>query len=251
MKATFFVVASDLERWPRARERAEELVRAGHELASHTWSHPYALTRLGAEAIAEEIDRAHRLLSEVRGIPVAGFRAPGYTQTDTVLALLEDRGYLYDSSLFPCPPYYLAKAAVLGWMGLRGRRSESILDRPSVMWERRHPHMRLGLVEVPMTVLGPVRFPLIGTSLIAAGERGYGMLRPFVKREPFVNLEFHAVDLMNLEEDGLARGLKPQRDLGVAVAAKRALFQRVVGELHEDWGIETLEALAPRLAAEP
>ena len=58
VKATFFVVASDLERYPEARKIAGDLVRAGHELGSHSWSHPYDLTRLPPEAIGAELDQA-------------------------------------------------------------------------------------------------------------------------------------------------------------------------------------------------
>jgi len=36
VKATFFVVASDLERWPEARRIAAQLVADGHELGSHS-----------------------------------------------------------------------------------------------------------------------------------------------------------------------------------------------------------------------
>ena len=40
VKATFFVVSSDLERWPVAREIAQKLVADGHELGSHSHTHP-------------------------------------------------------------------------------------------------------------------------------------------------------------------------------------------------------------------
>ena len=125
VRGTFFIVAADLERWPEAREVAKELVEAGHELGSHTYSHPYDFTRRTDVEIEEELKRSHDILSEVYGRPIQGFRAPGYTITDPILERMESLGYAYDSSLFPCPPYYLAKASVMGLMRLRGRRSEA------------------------------------------------------------------------------------------------------------------------------
>jgi len=247
VRATFFVVASDLERWPVARGIAEDLVRAGHELASHSYSHPYDLTRWHDRAVADELSRSHALLSEVRGAPIAGFRAPGYTMTERVLELLADHGYRYDSSTFPCPPYYLAKLAVLASMRVRGRRSESIVGDPRIMWAERLPHRRAGLVELPITVLPGLRFPFIGTSLLLLGERGYSVVKPWLARVPFVNLELHGIDLCDLHEDGIDPVLLKQPDLRVPLAVKRRLFARVFADLRDGWGVDTLESLAGRL----
>ena len=244
VKATFFIVASDLEKSAAARREAEKLASAGHELASHSYSHPYDLTRRAPETIADEVRRSRDLLSEVRGAPVTGFRAPGYTMNDTVFKALEDAGYTYDSSIFPCPPYYLAKAAVLGMMAVRGRQSESILDHPSVMWAKTTPHHRGRLQEFPVTVLPWLRAPFIGTSLLMMGNRGYGLIRPWLRRAPFVNLEFHGIDMCDLVADDIDPVLLKQPDLKVPLADKVALFRRVITDLRDGWGIETLEALA-------
>src|SRR5882724_9645205 len=45
-RATFFVVARDLEEDAEGRALLAALARDGHELASHTYSHPYDLVRL-------------------------------------------------------------------------------------------------------------------------------------------------------------------------------------------------------------
>src|SRR6476646_9378593 len=76
--ATFFVVGRDLEEDPEGRALLADLARDGHELASHTHTHPYDLVRLGATTIASEIDRAHAAIAECAGVAPVGFRAPGY-----------------------------------------------------------------------------------------------------------------------------------------------------------------------------
>ncbi|MEE2779071.1 MAG: polysaccharide deacetylase family protein, partial [Myxococcota bacterium] len=81
VRGTFFVVGSDLERWPEARRLTRELAEAGHEIGSHSWSHPYDLVRRSPEEIADELDRAQAVITEVVGRPAVGFRAPGYTLT--------------------------------------------------------------------------------------------------------------------------------------------------------------------------
>lgn len=247
IRATFFVVAQDLERWPQARQIAEKMVAAGHEIASHSWSHPYDLTRMDDEEIREEVTRSRDLLSEVRGSPVTGFRAPGYTLSDRLLELLAEAGYAYDSSLFPCPPYYLAKAGVMAWMRMWGKTSQAILDHPRVMWAPRRPHRRSGLLEIPITVLPGIRAPFIGTSLLMMGSAGYRLLRPLLGASRFVNLEFHGIDLCDLEVDHIDPVLAKQPDMRVPLAKKTALFRRVLEDLQSAWGIDTLEALRPRL----
>ncbi len=241
VKATFFVVASDLDRWPAARAIAEQLARDGHELASHSLTHPYDLVRQHDRSVRTELEHSKEIIAEVRGAPCTGFRAPGYTMTARVLGLLRAAGYRYDSSIFPCPPYYLAKLAVMASMLVRGKRSESIVGPPSVMWEGRMPHLREGIVELPITVLPGVRFPIIGTSLLMMGERGYGLVKPLLMRVPFVNLELHGIDMCDLEADGIDPVLLKQPDLRVPLRAKLALFRRVFQDLRDGLGVRTLE----------
>src|SRR5206468_2219500 len=54
-RATFFVVARDLDEDAEGRALLAALARDGHELASHTYSHPYDLVRLPPQTIADEI----------------------------------------------------------------------------------------------------------------------------------------------------------------------------------------------------
>ncbi|MEM9489680.1 MAG: polysaccharide deacetylase family protein, partial [Myxococcota bacterium] len=91
VRATFFVVAEDVDdavlgdQAGPIRALLRDLVAAGHEIASHSYSHPYELARLGRERVAAELGRAHDLLSAACGRPVVGFRAPGYDLSATML----------------------------------------------------------------------------------------------------------------------------------------------------------------------
>jgi hypothetical protein len=247
IKATFFVVAADLGRWPKAREIAAEIARQGHEIGNHTYSHPYDLIRRDPDVIADEIDRADEVLSLVAGKPVRGFRAPGYHISAPVFAHLGRRGYAYSSSVFPSVPYHLAKWAVMAGMRLRGRPTQAIAGSPRMLWAPRLPHAREGVLEIPVTVLPWTRFPVIGTSLAALGESGYRVLQPMLDRLPFTNLELHAVDLCDLEGDGIEPALARQPDLRIPVAKKRALFRRVLQDLRDRAEVARLDELAPRL----
>lgn len=245
IRATFFIVGSDLERWPEAMAGARTLAAAGHELGNHTWSHPYDFSRGDDALIAEEIDRAHTLISEAAGRPITGFRAPGYNMSDPVYRALAQRAYLYSSSIFPSPPYMLAKWGVMVGMLLRGKRSQAIWGNPSMMVASRAPHHRRSVLEMPITVLPGLRLPIIGTTLAMMGKAGYRLVRPFIERAPFVNLEFHGIDLIDLGGDAIDRTLLAQRDLRIDLSSKLATFSDVLEHVASGWHVGTLEELAP------
>ena len=98
--ATFFVVGWIAERHSHLVRRIAE---AGHEIGSHSYSHEVirAHTR---ESLAEDVGSSRKLLEDLAGRPVIGFRAPGGSITPaTVWAfdVLVEQGYAYDSSLCP------------------------------------------------------------------------------------------------------------------------------------------------------
>lgn len=100
VKATFFFLGWVAERHPQLVRTA---AAAGHEVASHGYAHDlvYAITR---QAFAEDVTRAKRLLEDIGGKPVLGYRAPGFSATaDTpwFFESLVEAGYVYSSSVFP------------------------------------------------------------------------------------------------------------------------------------------------------
>jgi hypothetical protein len=230
LRSTLFVVGRDVHEDQQGRALLADLAKSGHELASHTYSHPYDLVRLPAERIAEEIDRAHAAIAEIAPPPV-GFRAPGYEISTTVIETLCQRGYRYDSSTFPAVPYYLAKAAVMGGMRLLGRRSGSILGSPAVLGAPRDPYhpsakavYRRGehtILELPVSVTRGLRLPVIGTSIIMAPEWLRRSMVGSVLAGGFFNLELHGIDLADAEADGFPAALvAKQPDLRVPLAKK-------------------------------
>lgn len=99
-RATFFVLGWVAERLPNL---VREIAQAGHEVASHGWSHAPIWT-LSEGAFFDEVSRSRTLLEELAGQPVIGYRAPTFSVTRvTQWALRELRraGYRYDSSIFP------------------------------------------------------------------------------------------------------------------------------------------------------
>jgi len=244
VRATFFVVARDLEEDADGRALLAQLARDGHELASHTYSHPYDLVRLPSATIADEIDRAHSLIGSCGGAAPCGFRAPGYAVSAEVLELLRARHYRYDSSAFPSLPYYGAKAAVMGAMRLVGRKSGSVLDTPRVLGAPRAPYRpaagapyrrapsgasALDLVELPMAVTPIARLPVIGTSLVTAPAWLRRHLVRAALGEDFFNLELHGIDLADADADEIPPALiARQPDLRRPLAHKLAALDETL-----------------------
>ena len=254
--ATFYCVAEDLELEDN-RDRVRAIAAAGHEVGNHTWRHPYSLTRLSQDEKAAEIREGRQRLETAAGVPVVGFRAPGYNTNATVAAQVLESGHLYDSSVFPCAPYYLAKAGVMGLMGLRGRRSRSVLGTPRVLLAPRdpypmaqNPHRRRGggLAQYPISVALGV--PLIGTAFTALGMTATrAAVAVGLRTRRHLTVEFHAVDLMGLNEDGLDPMLGVQPDLKSPVARKHRIFAALLRQLKAQVRVERLDRLAAEEAA--
>jgi len=228
---TLFAVGSDLAR-PEAASRVQRAREAGFEIANHTLDHRYDLVRLGRSEIRRQIEEGARAIERATGVAPVGFRAPGYTITDEVFGVLVDLGVEYDSSVFPCPPYWAAKAAAVSWITLRGRASRSIVDRPAVLMAPTRPYRvgtpywrrsrdGAGLIELPIQVTRGLRLPFFGTSVTLWGPTFARRLARACVGEPLVNLELHGIDLLDAE-DGLDDLRSHQPDVRVPRARKEA-----------------------------
>jgi peptidoglycan/xylan/chitin deacetylase (PgdA/CDA1 family) len=234
---TLFAVGRDLDR-PESAAKLREAHEAGCEIANHTLDHRYDLVRLGRPEIGRQIEEGAHAIERAVGTRPVGFRAPGYTITDEVFDVLAELGVAYDSSVFPCPGYWAAKATVIGLIALRGRQSRSIVDNPAVLMAPTRPYRigkpywqrGAGLVELPIQVTRGPRIHVIGTTITAAGPRGARLLARACAGEPVVNLELHAIDVLDAE-DGL-EALRPhQHDVRIPRERKVAALRAVVDEL--------------------
>jgi len=94
IRATFFVLGWLAARLPHL---VREIAGRGHEVASHGSSHRMCRPLSDAE-LKEELAGSKRLLEDITGTEVAGFRAPNFSVDDRVLSLAREAGYRYDSS---------------------------------------------------------------------------------------------------------------------------------------------------------
>jgi polysaccharide deacetylase family protein (PEP-CTERM system associated) len=99
-KATFFTLGWIAERYPHLVQR---IVDGGHELASHGYGHERA-SDLTEAAFFKDIESAKKLLEDLSGHRVKGYRAPSFSISESNLwafDCLERAGYCYSSSIYP------------------------------------------------------------------------------------------------------------------------------------------------------
>ncbi|HEX7843426.1 MAG TPA: polysaccharide deacetylase family protein, partial [Kofleriaceae bacterium] len=236
-------------------DRLRALAEAGDELGNHSYSHPYELARLPAAEVASELDGCDRVLRAITGRPPRGFRAPGYDLSPAMLDRLAHLGYRYDSSLFPAPGYYAAKAAVMAGLLLAGRPSGAVMTNPRALGAPAEPYRpsiaapwRRGqapIVELPVAVTPWLRLPAIGTSLIVAPEAIRRHLVRAMARRSFFNFELHGIDFADAEKDGIPGELVArQPDLRIPIADKLARMGALLDQLAAGWSLVTLAEVA-------
>jgi polysaccharide deacetylase family protein (PEP-CTERM system associated) len=100
VKGTFFVLGWIAERHP---ELVRRIVREGHELASHGYDHT-RVHKFEPAQFREDVVRTRKLLEDIGGVAVRGYRAPSYSINGRnlwALDVLQETGHAYSSSIYP------------------------------------------------------------------------------------------------------------------------------------------------------
>jgi peptidoglycan/xylan/chitin deacetylase (PgdA/CDA1 family) len=137
-------------------ERLPNLVREihsrGHEVASHGYGHELC-SQSSIDDLKEDLAKSKKLLEDIIGERVYGYRAPSFSISDEILKLIEEAGYEYDSSYnsFGMHGRY-------GKISLNGNRSSGIailLNQKSTIENRK-------FYELPISNLPLFPFPTLG-----------------------------------------------------------------------------------------
>ena len=151
-KATFFTLGWVAQRNPELMSRIAD---AGHEIASHGWDHARVHT-LDRKSFGADIARARKVLEDVTGVQVTGYRAPSFSidqRTPWAFLELAEEGYAYSSSVAPVAHDHY------GW-----REAPRFAFKP-LPWSN--------LVEIPVTTA------ILGGKRVAAGGGGFFRVLPY------------------------------------------------------------------------
>ncbi len=94
LPATFFIPGHTIDSFP---DVVQTIIDAGHEIAHHSYAHVDPSLQTPPEERAD-MERGLEALKRV-GIRPTGFRSPSGDYSTVTLALLEEFGFVYDSSL--------------------------------------------------------------------------------------------------------------------------------------------------------
>jgi hypothetical protein len=256
VRATLFVVGSDLEDAAFAK-LVLQAFRAGHEIASHSYAHDYRLSLHTPAAMNADLVAAREAIGRLTGQRPTGFRAPGYNLSASLLRAVVDTGHTYDSSIFPCWPYFLARAVAIARYAEEGTASRSLIGNPREFSGPRTPyrpcatahHRHAGplekafpLWEFPIAVAGPLALPLVGTFLsVYPRWLGAGLGAWRTRLGGPLNLEMHALDFAE-PADGIRPDLVDRQfDLGVPLSARVGVFAGLVGRMKRRMDVRPLK----------
>ena len=95
IRSTWFVPGFTVESFSR---ECEAVVKAGHEIAHHGWTHvpPADHSREAEEA---DLVRANAAILRLTGQKARGYRSPSWDLSAHTIGLLVAHGFLYDSSM--------------------------------------------------------------------------------------------------------------------------------------------------------
>lgn len=190
--ATFFTVGQVAQSHP---DRIRAAADAGHEIASHTQTHPF-LTDLTHQEQREELTESRDVLEEIAGVSVDGFRAPMFDIGDEHFQLLEQTDYRYDSSIVP-------SRSIPGWYG-----GEWSTHRPTPASEIVSGAPET-VGELPLSVMPQLRLPLTGTWIRFFGVRYTLLGMKLLAREEITPVLYvHPWELVSLPSvEGLPKRL--------------------------------------------
>lgn len=253
LKATFFIVGRDLEHPAKARA-IRAIAELGHELANHSWSHPFGLEELSSAELKNEIDRTSERIAAVSGQRPLGFRAPGYAAGPRVLAACGRAGLRYDGSRLPT-----SLGPLLRWLAGRlrdqVRRELKLASPPPAGVAARQyggggsldpewfvpPEGGARILRLPVAVSPLLRIPVHASLGITLGA-------PFVKRalrrlarrgQPLTYL-IHGLDALGPEDlaGRLPQALLRTRPFRVPLKTRLDFLTAVLSDLKERTRIE-------------
>ncbi len=253
IKGTFFLIGKDVLKAKDNKKAVRRLAENGHEVANHTMTHPFNFSRYGYHKKKDEILETGKMLEDITGKKVTGFRAPCYDIDEDMIDILEDAGYLYDSSVFPC--YYKALQQLIYILLCRGkyRRMGSFLtsfmpNQPYIPGKKlHHDNGERKIVEFPISMVPYIRFPFYSTVLFSTGVSFFNLQYSLVKKLRILTYELHSIDLADFTEDRISYyypGLKRHPCARLSIDKKKEMLKECLNLISKDFEIQTMESIA-------
>lgn len=210
VKATFFIIGSQVKS-QQHREILKRIVDEGHELANHTFSHLLGFSKLSFDIKQKEIAKCEEVIKKATGIKPIGFRTPGWDIDEQTMRILEKRGYLYDSSVFPT----LYNPLSLFWLSINTKNSKDYKSMVNFKTSFAplspyHPDEKnicargnFRIIESPANATPFLRIPFYGTFLFMSKSKklfDFSLKNIALNKIP-LNYALHSVELYDRDND--------------------------------------------------
>ena len=166
IKSTFFILGWIAERFP---DLVREISSKGHEIASHGYGHIINY-QLSNDKILEDIKKSKKILEDITGLKVKGYRAPNFSITDNIMTTLQELGFQYDSSYHP--------------FSKNKRYGQIEMEKKGYFYRKNE------MIEIPLSVLKN------SLAEIPIGGGGYFRLYPFTLFKQLSNSYFKEQDYL-------------------------------------------------------
>ena len=243
-KITFFVVGQDAA-LAKNEDSLRSLADSGHEIGNHSFHHEPWLHLYTEEQIRQELEKAEWHIERATGQRPVGFRGPGFSMSDTLLRVLEERGYVYDASSLPTFIGPLARAYYFMTARLDDKQKQerkilfgSVRDALRPVDPYRWGTSPDGLIEIPVTTMPLFRVPIhysyilylsrFSRALAVGYYRSALSLCQLAGTQP--SLLLHPLDFLGVED---VKTLQFFPGMDLARQGKLDLMAQLVDELRE------------------
>ena len=263
IKATFFLIGKDCD-VPEKAAIIKRIQDEGHEIANHTYSHPFGFRSLSAEQQLQEIVKGEEAIQRITGKSPRGFKAPGYDIDHHIIATLNERGYCYDSSMMPTFVYpFIMRMNNLFSGGIRRTHgpkwywafapNKPYVPSTTQEWKNgkgwkngkssEKNFSRQNLLEVPSSVIPFFRLPFHATFALRLGSHYFKAAYALAqKRNAPLVYEFHAADLADTVTDDRLSHLK-----NYPLEKRLRLVEEIIHRISRDYSTLTTQDLVKEL----
>ena len=130
VKGTFFVLGWIAERYPNLIKIVHD---EGHEIASHGYCHKL-ITLQTREEFRDDVRKSKRILEDITGKDVKGYRAPSFSlnlRSLWAFEILKEEDFKYDSSIFPMNRYRIGTSKKLRFPFILNGNSSGLISSPN------------------------------------------------------------------------------------------------------------------------
>ena len=188
IKITFFVVGQDAAN-PKNHAVLRSIVDRGHEVGNHSFHHESWLKTYTKEKIEKEIEMAEDAIYAATGQRTNMFRGPGFSWSNDLLQVLQQRNYIFDASILPTyisplmRQYYFAKSSLSkeekeSRKELFGSWKEGFYSLKPYTWKLSNSST---LLEIPVTTMPIFKIPFHQSYLLFISNISIGLMKFYLR----------------------------------------------------------------------